>query len=421
MPVGASRGRGLDQASYVRVVANASRIGRAEPVGTPSQRKHFLRLLEVQMRLSFRLVVVVLVAARPVRRHRQREARPRRREATDGPAVHEPQQRDQFGSRVLGEPRLHRLLHRRCRQPGRYRAPRRRTDLRHLESGQAPRSSRTSRAMPTRTIRSSGTATGTASPTCSSLAVDRTMDEPGVRRPVANPRTPTTRPRRLGGCPGLRAERRPGEPVRHRRRRWPRCTRTAAHTRSRSGRVQGRRARPQADRVRLLVSAQARADVRPGERPAGRQRPAALEDLGHRGAARRSGGSSVIAEPPISYPGDPDNQIDWCERSVTGPVQPCPIPGAIEQAARACHDIVVHVEMNMAGAACAEQGQVWEIDANGIPDTANPVVDHRRRVQLGRHREHPRSGRLLPLGDVQQRRDRPEHRRRVLRRSAARR
>ena len=27
----------------------------------------------------------------------------------------------------------------------------------------------------------------------------------------------------------------------------------------------------------------------------------------------------------------------------------------------------------MAGAACAEQGQVWEIDANGIPDTANPV------------------------------------------------
>ncbi len=83
--------------------------------------------------------------------------------------------------------------------------------------------------------------------------------------------------------------------------------------------------------------------------------------------------SSVIAEPPISYPGDPDNQIDWCERSVTGPGAPCPIPGAIEQAARACHDIVVHVEENMAGAACAEQGQVWEIDANGIPDTANPV------------------------------------------------
>ena len=83
--------------------------------------------------------------------------------------------------------------------------------------------------------------------------------------------------------------------------------------------------------------------------------------------------SSVIAEPPISYPGDPDNQIDWCERSVTGPGADCPIPGAIENAARACHDIVVMVEMNMAGAACAEQGQVWEIGADGIPDTANPV------------------------------------------------
>ena len=56
------------------------------------------------------------------------------------------------------------------------------------------------------------------------------------------------------------------------------------------------------------------------------------------------------------------------------PEGPCPIPGAIEQAARACHDIVVHIEDNMAGAACAEQGQVWEIDANGIPDTANPML-----------------------------------------------
>ena len=74
--------------------------------------------------------------------------------------------------------------------------------------------------------------------------------------------------------------------------------------------------------------------------------------------------SSVIAEPPISYPGDPDNQMDWTEKGLTG----------LEPAARACHDIVVHVETNMAGAACAEQGQVWEIDpATGIPDTANPV------------------------------------------------
>ena len=82
--------------------------------------------------------------------------------------------------------------------------------------------------------------------------------------------------------------------------------------------------------------------------------------------------SDVIAQPPISYPGDPDGKIDWCERSVTGPEQPC--PGPLEPAAVACHDIVVHVQHALAGAACAEQGQVWNIDANGIPDTANPIL-----------------------------------------------
>ena len=74
-----------------------------------------------------------------------------------------------------------------------------------------------------------------------------------------------------------------------------------------------------------------------------------------------------IAEPEINYPGDPDNQIDWCERSLCA-------PGVLEPAARACHDIVVHVADRMAGGACAEQGQVWEIDENGIPDTENPVM-----------------------------------------------
>jgi hypothetical protein len=76
--------------------------------------------------------------------------------------------------------------------------------------------------------------------------------------------------------------------------------------------------------------------------------------------------SAVIAQPPLSYPGDPDGVMDWCEKGLC--------PPAFEPAAVACHDIVVHVEENMAGAACAEQGQVWEIDpATGIPDTANPV------------------------------------------------
>ncbi len=74
--------------------------------------------------------------------------------------------------------------------------------------------------------------------------------------------------------------------------------------------------------------------------------------------------TTEIAAPAISYPGDPDGRIEWCERSLCG----------LEPAAVACHDIVVHMEHNLAGAACAEQGQVWRIDPNsGIPNTANPI------------------------------------------------
>jgi hypothetical protein len=78
--------------------------------------------------------------------------------------------------------------------------------------------------------------------------------------------------------------------------------------------------------------------------------------------------SQKIANLPISYPGDPDGKIDWCERSLCA-------PGVLEPAAVACHDIVVHVEHNLAGGACAEQGQVWEIDpATGLPNTAHPMA-----------------------------------------------
>jgi hypothetical protein len=70
-------------------------------------------------------------------------------------------------------------------------------------------------------------------------------------------------------------------------------------------------------------------------------------------------------QPAISYPGDPDGRQEWCEKGLCSP--------AFEPAAVACHDIVVHVEHRLAGAACAEQGQVWEIGANGIPDTENPI------------------------------------------------
>jgi hypothetical protein len=71
-------------------------------------------------------------------------------------------------------------------------------------------------------------------------------------------------------------------------------------------------------------------------------------------------------QPALSYPGDPDGIMDWQEKG---------LPATFEDGAIACHDIVTHMEHNIAGAACAEQGQVWEIDPEtGIPDTENPIV-----------------------------------------------
>ena len=80
--------------------------------------------------------------------------------------------------------------------------------------------------------------------------------------------------------------------------------------------------------------------------------------------------TTEIAAPRIVYPGDPDGRQDWCEKGL------CSTPQApLEPAAVACHDIMTHMEHNMAGAACAEQGQVWEVDpATGIPDTDNPML-----------------------------------------------
>jgi hypothetical protein len=84
--------------------------------------------------------------------------------------------------------------------------------------------------------------------------------------------------------------------------------------------------------------------------------------------ANPAAANELDVQPAINYPGDPDNQIDWCER---GPGA-C-APGVLEPAARACHDIAVDVRLRLAAGACAEQGQVWNIDENGIPDTANPI------------------------------------------------
>ena len=73
-----------------------------------------------------------------------------------------------------------------------------------------------------------------------------------------------------------------------------------------------------------------------------------------------------IAELPLTYPGDPDNQFVWSEHGLPG-------PPAFEFAARACHDIGVFVQLRLAAAACAEQGQLWRVKKNGLPDTANPI------------------------------------------------
>ena len=80
--------------------------------------------------------------------------------------------------------------------------------------------------------------------------------------------------------------------------------------------------------------------------------------------------TTEIAHPQISYridgwPKDPDGRQDWSEKGLTG----------LEPAAVACHDVVIHVPDNILGAACAEQGQVWEVDPDTlIPDTLNPMA-----------------------------------------------
>ena len=90
--------------------------------------------------------------------------------------------------------------------------------------------------------------------------------------------------------------------------------------------------------------------------------------------------TTEIAAPRISYPGDPDGRMDWTEKGLTG----------LEPAAVACHDIVVHMEHNLAGGACAEQGQVWEIDpSTGIPDTENPMMIGDDEVSSGGRGQFP--------------------------------
>lgn len=72
--------------------------------------------------------------------------------------------------------------------------------------------------------------------------------------------------------------------------------------------------------------------------------------------------AKVVAEPKVSYPGDPDNRFDPAEHGLVG-FNPL----------TACHDITVHVGKQLAAAACAEQVQLWRIKRNGVPDTEHPI------------------------------------------------
>ena len=68
-----------------------------------------------------------------------------------------------------------------------------------------------------------------------------------------------------------------------------------------------------------------------------------------------------IAERTIVYPGDPDNAFNPAEHDLDLPTL------------RGCHDIQIHVPLKLAAAACAEQGQLWRIGADGMPDTEHPI------------------------------------------------
>jgi hypothetical protein len=74
------------------------------------------------------------------------------------------------------------------------------------------------------------------------------------------------------------------------------------------------------------------------------------------------GAAKVIAQPKISYPGDPDNTFDPDEHGLHG-----------FNDLTGCHDIGVFVDLKLAAAACAEQVQLWRIRSTGIPDTQHPI------------------------------------------------
>jgi len=75
--------------------------------------------------------------------------------------------------------------------------------------------------------------------------------------------------------------------------------------------------------------------------------------------------AAEIAEPEINYPGDSDNVFNPAHHGLD-------VPGVFFPL-RACHDIAVYLPERLVAGACAEQAQLWRMDENGIPDTANPL------------------------------------------------
>ena len=150
------------------------------------------------------------------------------------------------------------------------------------------------------------------------------------------------------------------------------------------------RGEPAADRLRGVVPAARGADLRSGQlqqrhqpvrRGQGRQRPAAPPDPGPLGAAEQPGGHDRDRRAADQLPG---------RSRRAGSTGPSGTLTGLEPAAVACHDIVVHMEHNLAGGACAEQGQVWEIDpSTGIPDTADPMMIGDDEVTSGGRGQFP--------------------------------
>lgn len=138
---------------------------------------------------------------------------------------------------------------------------------------------------------------------------------------------------------------------------------------------------PDLDRNRLLIYNQSY-PLRPGPTCGQTNGPSAGRDPNHGVIQVVSipladpSKAREIAEPPVTYPGDPDNKFVPAEHGLPG-------PPTLEPSMRACHDAAVFLDprlpgtqpgdLGLVGAACAEQAQIWRIQSNGLPASGNPV------------------------------------------------